>query len=440
MKYDNAEEFLYKINIDSDIVSTYDEKIKSVTTKLDRIKKVLKSNKGFEESEVADNSNILISDKSVFKDNMVKCRRYIRNYGKMLRFLKMKKDNLSKLIKSVNYYNENLDSINRIINQYNIDIVHGKKKIDDLSMLSEYQNKISMIVNFNYSDVDIKIDINKLKQEYAILSNIIKYYENNLKEKDDEKKDKINDGYFVFLSPNDEKYNRIIDYNTNINSNSDDNSFIFLKNDDNSKKKRIHKITKIRKASKCSKIKKALKKNLSKVLAGLMLGITMLGISTFSAGYEKNNGYSSDKGVVSTIDSVSVDDIIDKIEEAINDDNNIIYEENQNSQSAKDSVNDISIGSRVSVDSNIYSNANNAYKRENVLKSSYSNDDEREVSLIYYSNNEGDTEVISKDNKDRIDELKNLKYEVVAYCTNNITHDVDYEGWYNVDDVKVLVK
>ena len=63
MKYDNAEEFLYKINIDSDIVSTYDEKIKSVTTKLDRIKKVLKSNKGFEESEVADNSNILISNR-----------------------------------------------------------------------------------------------------------------------------------------------------------------------------------------------------------------------------------------------------------------------------------------------------------------------------------------------------------------------------------------
>lgn len=65
--------------------------------------------------------------------------------------------------------------------------------------------------------------------------------------------------------------------------------------------------------------------------------------------------------------------------------------------------------------------------------------DEREVALIYYKNNEGDTALISNDNKDRIEELKKLKYEVVAYCLDNVTHNVG-EGWYNKNDVKVLVK
>ena len=32
-----------------------------------------------------------------------------------------------------------------------------------------------------------------------------------------------------------------------------------------------------------------------------------------------------------------------------------------------------------------------------------------------------------------------LKYDVVAYCLDNVTHNIG-EGWYNKDDVKVLVK
>ena len=65
--------------------------------------------------------------------------------------------------------------------------------------------------------------------------------------------------------------------------------------------------------------------------------------------------------------------------------------------------------------------------------------DEREVSLIYYMNSEGDTELISNDNKEKIAELKKLKYDLVAYCLDNITQNIG-EGWYNVDDVKVLEK
>ena len=62
----------------------------------------------------------------------------------------------------------------------------------------------------------------------------------------------------------------------------------------------------------------------------------------------------------------------------------------------------------------------------------YSISNEREVSLIYYKNNNGDTVLISEDNKDKIEELKQLKYDVVAYCLD--------DGWYNKDDVNVLVK
>ena len=35
-------------------------------------------------------------------------------------------------------------------------------------------------------------------------------------------------------------------------------------------------------------------------------------------------------------------------------------------------------------------------------------------------------------NLDKIDKLNQLKYDVVAYCLD--------DGWYNKDDVKVLVK
>ena len=42
------------------------------------------------------------------------------------------------------------------------------------------------------------------------------------------------------------------------------------------------------------------------------------------------------------------------------------------------------------------------------------------------------TNIENTDNKDKIDKLKQLKYDVVAYCLD--------DGWYNKDDVKVLVK
>ena len=93
---------------------------------------------------------------------------------------------------------------------------------------------------------------------------------------------------------------------------------------------------------------------------------------------------------------------------------------------------EITIGTRVSASSDIYINATDAYNKENSMTPYYPISKEREVCLIYYKNNDGNTVLISEENKDRIEELKQLKYDVVAYCLD--------DGWYNIDDVKVLVK
>ena len=105
----------------------------------------------------------------------------------------------------------------------------------------------------------------------------------------------------------------------------------------------------------------------------------------------------------------------------------------------KEDNKEITIGTKVSATNDIYINATDAYNKENSMTTYYPISDEREVSLIYYKNSEGDTELISNDNKEKIAELKKLKYDVIAYCLDNVTQNIG-EGWYNVDDVKVLVK
>ena len=93
---------------------------------------------------------------------------------------------------------------------------------------------------------------------------------------------------------------------------------------------------------------------------------------------------------------------------------------------------EITIGTSVSASSDIYINATDAYNKESGMTPYYPVSDERKVSLIYFKNSDGDTVLISEDNKDKIDKLNQLKYDVVAYCLD--------DGWYNKDDVKVLVK
>ena len=60
------------------------------------------------------------------------------------------------------------------------------------------------------------------------------------------------------------------------------------------------------------------------------------------------------------------------------------------------------------------------------------------ISAIAYSKN-GSTDyvTVTKDNKNKIEELKQLKYNVVAYCVSNDSKNIEYEGWHNINDIKV---
>ena len=100
--------------------------------------------------------------------------------------------------------------------------------------------------------------------------------------------------------------------------------------------------------------------------------------------------------------------------------------------------NDLTIGIEVDVSNDIYVNANDATNKQNILESYYPSTDERTISAIAYSKN-GSTDyvTVTKDNKNKIEELKQLKYNVVAYCVSNDSKNIEYEGWHNINDIKV---
>ena len=462
LKYLNVKEFSYRISINSDISNIYDEKIESLRSKIINIKEeiylmeqlISLSDEEIKKSKSKDDYNTLASDKEYFKKTLSNYRMLINAYGTALNQVFLKKNKLNELLSDIQYYNGNLDSINKTIKQYNYDIIYEEKNIEDINKISDFKNKLYSIVFYDYKDINVNIDTNKLKKEYNKLLDIENYYKTDLKKnnklKTDEDYKEVDTNDFIFMSSIKDDKKALIDYD--ISENNDYSDFIWF-NDYKSNKKKNHKITKIRKASKWGKIKKTLKKNIGKVIAGLLAGITMIGISTITAGYDKKISDNINSKSISTIDSVNEDVKVNIEKNIIEDitsnsvDNEIEYAQPSNSFNSnidaeideKEDNKEITIGTKVSATNDIYINATDAYNKENSMTTYYPISDEREVSLIYYKNSEGDTELISNDNKEKIAELKKLKYDVIAYCLDNVTQNIG-EGWYNVDDVKVLVK
>ena len=462
LKYLNVKEFSYRISINSDISNIYDEKIESLRSKIINIKEeiylmeqlISLSDEEIKKSKSKDDYNTLASDKEYFKKTLSNYRMLINAYGTALNQVFLKKNKLNELLSDIQYYNGNLDSINKTIKQYNYDIIYEEKNIEDINKISDFKNKLYSIVFYDYKDINVNIDTNKLKKEYNKLLDIENYYKTDLKKnnklKTDEDYKEVDTNDFIFMSSIKDDKKALIDYD--ISENNDYSDFIWF-NDYKSNKKKNHKITKIRKASKWGKIKKSLKKNIGKVIAGLLAGITMIGISTITAGYDKKISDNINSKSISTIDSVNADVKVNIEKNIIEDitsnsvDNEIEYAQPSNSFNSnidaeideKEDNKEITIGTKVSATNDIYINATDAYNKENSMTTYYPISDEREVSLIYYKNSEGDTELISNDNKEKIAELKKLKYDVIAYCLDNVTQNIG-EGWYNVDDVKVLVK
>lgn len=440
----NTKEFTYHIEIDDVITKIYDEKIKEILNKINSIKEDIDLHKKLVtlsdmEMKIAkdkDDYNTLVRDKEYFINVYIKYKYMLVSFGTVLNKLYYKKKQLNALVENINYYNDSIGSINKIIKQYNYDIIYNEKNIDDFSILSSIKNKLYNIIYFDYSYINANVDIIKLKKEYNSLSNIESYYNteyksNKLTVDDDYKASDCND--YIFIN-NENKSN---DYSSN-NAIGDLDYIAYC--DELSGKKRIRrKIKKIKESSKWNKIKNLIKKNIGKVIAGVLVGATILGASTVTAGFDlKNSNDDFNTKNVSTIDSVSLNEKITKIEDSTIDTKKTKINSKQhiNNTSVKE---EITIGTKVSASSDIYINATDAYNKENSLTPYYPISDEREVSLIYYKNNDGNTVLISEDNKEKILELKQLKYDVVAYCLDNVTHNIG-EGWYNKDDVKVLVK
>ena len=437
VRFLNTKEFTYHIDIDDMITNLYDEKIKGISNRINSIKEdmdlyeKLISLSDVEMKNASDSFdyNTLVRDKEYFINVYINYKNMLISLGTVLNKLYYKKKQLNALVENINYYNNSIGSINKIIKQYNYDIIYNEKNIDDFSILSSIKNKLYNIIYFDYSDINANVDIIKLKKEYNSLSNIESYYNtehksNKLTVDDDYKASDCND--YVFIN-NENKSNNYASNNV-----IGDLDYIAYCDELSGKKRIRRKIKTIKKSSKWNKIKNSVKKNIGKVIAGLLAGITILGVSTVTAGFDlKNSNDDFNTKTVSTIDSVSSNEKITKIEDSTIDTKKTKINSKQhiNNTSVKE---EITIGAKVSGSSNIYINATDAYNKENSMTPYYSISNEREVSLIYYKNNNGDTVLISEDNKDKIEELKQLKYDVVAYCLD--------DGWYNKDDVKVLVK
>ena len=477
IKYLNVKEFSYRIEIDDKITKIYDEEIKSVIDKMNGIKEEVKlyeqlvslSDEEIKRYKSKEDYNTLVSDKEYFVNVLTNYKNMITEFGTVLNQLNAKKYNVNKFITSIKYYNDNIDNINSIIKNYNYDIIFNEKNIKDINIINEFKNELYNIIYFDYSNISTNIDINILKKEYNKLSDIESYYKSEHKVNN---KLKTNDDYnltdydgFIFINSE----NNVNDYsNSNIEGNID---YIAYCDEVSCKKRKNHKIINIKKSNKWNKIKKSLKKNIGKVIAGLLVGVTMLGASTITTGFDKSNSSNKDFNTktISTMDSANENNKVVKNEKSteidtttnnfkdtkepikINIDNNLETQNNNKKDcNVKEKVKEIktdkkiqeleiTIGTKVTASSKIYINANNAYNKINNMTPYYPISDEREVSLIYYKSDDGNTVLISNSNKNRIEELKRLKYEVVAYCLDNVTHNIG-EGWYNKDDVKVLVK
>ena len=470
-KFYNIKEFKYIIDVSNINRSAYDREIKNAiaeykmvetqTTSLENL--IEKLEEEIAKTSIKDEYEQMVSNKTNLIDKLIKAKMLSSVKATVLKNLYFKDYKLKELVKNIQLYNDNLTEINKIIKQYNYDIIYDEKNTESIVSIKNFKDYISKIINFDDESITVGIDLNTLKKYYNKLSDIENYYtccvvKKKLKTDDDYKATDINDFIFIDVDSN---LNSVKAYNTNkhineynykeTNATKPKHCFesgnidyiVYCEQVSGNivrrhKPKHTHKIKRVRKAARFDKIKKSIRKNFRKVVAGLLVGVTMIGMSTFGVGLSSNNkATDTNSAVVSTNIEYSKEET--KCDESYN---NIINVDNIRDVSTNKSMEaseiDITIGTKVEVNGNIYINSNDAYNEENGLDATYSKNDEREVSLIAYRNSDGNTCIVNKDNKEKINELKKLKYEVISYCLDNNTHNVDNEGWYNVDNVKML--
>lgn len=229
------------------------KKIKSILSKLNNVKEevslmrqlITLSDEEIKKSKSKDNYDTLVSDKEYFINTLSNYKTVVVNYGVLLTNLHAKRYNLKKLLSSINYYNDNLDKINSIIKQYNYDIIYNEKNIDNIDEISKFKDSILYIINSNDESISKNIDINLLKNEYNKLSDVDSYYKNNqinnnnkLNTIDDYKATDCDDYIFVTEVDSSEKL---------MNNVVGDLDYIAFCDEQKKKKRKIHKITKVKK-------------------------------------------------------------------------------------------------------------------------------------------------------------------------------------------------
>ena len=459
MKINNGNIQEFKINdvkfSTNDLILIVDNKIKCLKEKIENLKSELSLSGGLIsvankellnlKSNNKQDINVLTEDKCFFEGEVKRLKNDISEINRKLKKLISLKKQLIDFESLLEDYKDNLNKINEIINDYNKNINSKSSNYSSkfVKHILFYKNNITSIIKkktllSQVIDTDT-INVGILYNHLNDLDKMEKYYKKNNKniELVIASSNGLSEFYispdiddFIFDFRDNSKYqpeNKTSKRSSEQSQNLSTKDYIFdTKYDCKSKKKKV-KI--LKKASNWQKVKNFLKKNIKRVLTGLLIGSTLLSTSQIVAG---------DLDHVDTISNISASEYSvasnDEINENIVSEPQSIIEEYNNIENS----NDLTIGIEVDVSNDIYVNANDATNKQNSLESNYPSTDERTISAIAYSKN-GSTDyvTVTKDNKNKIEELKQLKYNVVAYCVSNDSKNIEYEGWHNINDIKV---
>ena len=337
-----------------------------------------------------------------------------------------------------------------------------------------------------------QIDIDKMHNEFGFVYNIPKDDTTNKKEskKQIDIDKKLNEFGFVYNIPNDDTTNEIKD---SLSSNKKEPSKNKKKeiiiddiplengavssekgivpadnNIDYKSTKKSHKIKNIRKSFNFSRIKEKLKKNVKKIIAGVLVGTAFItGIVSCNKKVDKTSiENDNSNGIVSeynpTIPSeikanafenknlednfsneIKSDDIVDNIEKSEPESKSESESKSDYKKSDSDYTKvadgdfNYNVGDTVKFKGDyIYNTSKDAALEKNKLKPIYGSNDERHISLVNMVSKDGQHITISANDKDKKDLLESMGWTVESYNVTNDTRNIKYEGWINSDDLE----
>ena len=372
------------------------------------------------------------------------------------------------------------------------------KEPKDQIDIDKMHNEFGFVYNIPKDDTTNKkeskkqIDIDKKLNEFGFVYNIPKDDTTNKKEpKDQIDIDKMhNDFGFVYNIPKDDTTNEIKD---SLSSNKKEPSKNKKKeiiiddiplengadsfekgivpvdnNIDYKSTKKSHKIKNIRKSFNFSRIKEKLKKNVKKIIAGVLVGTAFItGIMSCNKKVDKTSiENDNSNGIVSEYNStipseikanefenknlednfsneIKSDDIVDNIEKSEPESKSESESKSDYKKADSDYTKvadgdfNYNVGDTVKFKGDyIYNTSKDAALEKNKLKPIYGSNDERHISLVNMVSKDGQHITISANDKNKKDLLESMGWTVESYNVTNDTRNIKYEGWINSDDLE----